>query len=64
VDLILSNQSHAAWGTALQRAGFLQSQTNFCFAASPELSKLIDPLATKIAHMHLTRGDGEGPVNL
>jgi hypothetical protein len=64
VDLILSNQSHAAWGAALQRAGFLQGRTNFHFAASPELAKLIDPLPTKMPHIHVTRGDGEGPVNL
>jgi hypothetical protein len=64
VDLIITNQSHAAWGAALRRTGFLPSRTNFQFAASPELAKLIDPLPAKMAQIHLTRGDGEGPINL
>jgi hypothetical protein len=64
VDLIVSNQSHAVWCTALQSAGFLQGPSNFRFAASRELTKLLDPLPTTMAHIHLTRGDGAGPVNL
>jgi len=64
VDLIVSNQSHAAWGAALQSAGFLQCPSNFRFAASREVAKLLDPLSTMMAHIHLTRGDGAGPVNL
>jgi hypothetical protein len=64
VDLIGSNQSHAAWGAALQNAGFLHGPSNFRFAASRELSKLLDPLPTTMAHIHLNRGDGPGPVNL
>lgn len=64
VDLIITNQSHAAWGAALRRAGFFQRPSTFLFAASRELTKLIDPFPTKLAHIHLTRGDGEGPVNL
>jgi hypothetical protein len=64
VDLIVTNQSHAAWGAALQRAGFLQGPSTFRFAASRELAKLVDPVPTKMAHIHLTRGDGDGPVNL
>jgi hypothetical protein len=64
VDLLLSNQSHAAWGGALRGAGFLEGRTNFHFAASRALSKLLEPLPGRLAQMHLTRGDGEGPVNL
>jgi len=63
-DLIVSNQSHATWCAALQSAGFLQGPSNFRFAASRELSKLLDPLPTTMAQIHLTRGDGAGPVNL
>jgi hypothetical protein len=47
VDLILSNQSHAAWCAALQSAGFLPGPFNFRFAASRELTKLLDPLPTR-----------------
>jgi hypothetical protein len=64
VDLIVSNQSYAAWGAALQSAGFVQGPSNFRFAASREVAKLLDPLPTTMAHIHLTRGDGAGPVNL
>jgi hypothetical protein len=63
VDVILSNQSYAAWGAALQSAGFLQGPSNFRFAASRELTKLLGPVPTTMAHIHLTRGDGAGPVN-
>jgi hypothetical protein len=64
VDLIVSNQSHAAWRAALQSAGFLRVPSNFRFAASPELAKLLDPLPTTMAHIHLNWGDGDGPVPL
>jgi hypothetical protein len=64
VDLIVSNQSHAAWRAALQSAGFLPGPSNFRFAASRELAKLLDPLSTTMAHIHLNWGDGDGPVPL
>jgi hypothetical protein len=51
-------------GAALQNAGFLHGPSNFRFAASRELAKLLDPLPTTMAHIHLNRGDGPGPVNL
>jgi hypothetical protein len=64
VDLIVSNQSHAAWCAALQRAGFLRGPSNFRFAASRELAKLLDPVPTTMARIHLNWGDGDGPVPL
>lgn len=64
VDLIVSNQSHAAWCAALQSAGFLRGPSNFRFAASRQLAKLLDPLPTKMARIHLNWGDGDGPVPL
>jgi hypothetical protein len=64
VDLIVSNQSHAAWCRALRSAGFFQGPSNFPFAASKELTKLIEPFPSSLAHIHLTRGDGSGPVRL
>src|SRR5260370_42324179 len=53
VDLIVSNQSHAAWCAALQSAGFLQGPSNFRFAASRELSKILDPFPTTGRHIPL-----------
>ena len=49
VELIVSNQSHAAWCEALECAGFLRGPSNFRFAASRELTKLLEPFPTKMA---------------
>jgi hypothetical protein len=64
VDIIVSNQSDAAWGAALKSAGFLQGPSNFRFAASRELAKILDPLPTTMGHIHLNWGDGDRPVTL
>jgi hypothetical protein len=64
VDLIVSNQSHLAWAAGLKAAGFLQAPSNFIFAASKELSRLLDPLASCCGRLHLNRGDGDGPIHL
>jgi hypothetical protein len=60
VDLIISNQSHAAWTSALRADGFLEGPSNYLFGASKPLSALAGPLAGS----HINRGDGDGPVNL
>lgn len=64
VDLIVSNQSHAAWKMALSDAGFLQGPSNFLFGASKELSSLLRPFQARFSQVHLTRGDGDGPIHL
>jgi hypothetical protein len=69
VDLILSYQSHTAWGVALSSAGFLKGPSlkgpsNFRFGVSKELAKALGPLTTVISQIHITRGDGDGPVRL
>ena len=64
VDLVVSNQSHAAWCLGLRDAGFLQGPSNYPFFASRELTKLLNPLQTNMAHCHFTRGDGDGPIHL
>jgi hypothetical protein len=64
VDLIVSNQSHAAWCEALISAGFLSAPTNFFFASSHALSQILSPLPQTLQQIHLNRGDGDGPVNL
>jgi hypothetical protein len=60
VDLIVTNQSHAAWRDALRAAGFLQGPSNFLFGASKALAALGVPAE----EMHINRGDGDGPVHL
>jgi hypothetical protein len=60
VDLIVSNQLHAAWVAALRGAGLRVGPSNFVFAASKKLSELI-PNGDEA---HINRGDGDGPIHL
>jgi hypothetical protein len=59
-DLILSNQSHQAWGQAFKAAGYLLGPSNFLFAASKKLTELLSPFEAVRPRMHLTRADGDG----
>ena len=58
--LAISNQSHSAWGEALRTAGFLTAASNFIFAASKNLSSLLQPFERVKQQMHFTRADGDG----
>ena len=60
VDLITSNQSHGTWRGAFRESGFLEGPSNFIFAASPKLSRLLSPFEEKKARVHFTRADGDG----
>ena len=64
VDLIVSNQSHVRWAKAFKATGFLSGPSNFIFAASKKLVNTISPFDKKLNRIHLTRGDGEGPIHL
>jgi hypothetical protein len=64
VDLIVSNQSHHAWGQALKNAGFIRGPSNFIFAAAKKLTHLLHPFELNKPRIHLNRGDGDGPINL
>ncbi len=64
VDLMISNQSHPAWGRALKKAGFAEGYSNFIFAASKHLTEVLDEIDPAGADIHLTRGDGDGPIHL
>jgi hypothetical protein len=59
VDVITSNQSHAAWVQGLKECGFLKGPSNFIFAASKKLSEMIQPFEETVAASHWTRGDGD-----
>ena len=64
VDLIVSNQSHIFWKNAFKMNSFIEGPSNFIFASSRELSnKLVEDIKLKDC-MHITRGDGDGPINL
>jgi hypothetical protein len=62
VDLIVSNQLHHAWRSALAAAGFRQAPTNFLLAMSPVLAARIEGRADQ--EIHMNRGDGDGPIHL
>jgi len=64
VDLIVSNQSHAAWRAGFRRAGFFQGPSNFLFAASPKLAECLGREGIDLDAIHVNRGDGDGPINL
>ncbi len=64
VDLIVSNQSHAAWCKALDNAGFMQGPSNFIFASSKKLTHLLGEACVNNSDIHITRGDGDGPIHL
>jgi hypothetical protein len=63
-DIIVSNQSHASWCSALKNAGFISGPSNFVFAASPGLAQLLHPFELKKSSIHINRGDGSGPLHL
>lgn len=63
-ELIVSNQLHGAWSSALQRAGYVSGPSNYVFAASPSLLKRTGPLEERWREIHINRGDGDGPINL
>jgi hypothetical protein len=64
VDLIVSNQANPAWGKAFLAAGYLAGPSNFILALSPMLAARLHPLESAREHIHMNRGDGDGPVHL
>ncbi len=64
VDLIVSNQAHTVWCQALDKAGFMQGPSNFIFASSKKLTHLLSDAGVNNSDIHMTRGDGDGPINL
>jgi hypothetical protein len=58
-DLLVSNQSHPAWISALRRQGFFRGPSNFVLALSPPLAA-----ARAAGCLHFNRADGDGPINL
>jgi hypothetical protein len=64
VDLIVTNQSHAAWGAAFDAAGYLRGPSNFVLAASQDLAKRLEACGVPPEGIYITRGDGDGPIHL
>jgi hypothetical protein len=64
VDLIVSNQSHEAWCSGLERCGFLRGPSNYLLAVSKGLSRQLSPFEQNMTQVHINRGDGDGPIHL
>ena len=64
VDIVVANHSHEIWGKAFKKLSFIQGPSNFLFAASRNLSKLVNPFELNKKQIYFMRGDGDGPINL
>ncbi len=64
VDIIVSNQLGERWRHAFARQGFLGGPSNFFLAVSAPLAQRLGSLASVAGTIHMTRGDGDGPVHL
>jgi hypothetical protein len=64
VDLIVSNQANSAWRKAFLATGYLAGPSNFILALSPLLADHLQPLEAARDHIHMNRGDGDGPIHL
>jgi hypothetical protein len=64
VDLIVSNQLHDSWVRAFRCQGYLEAPSNFIFFSSPRLTEKVAPFETSRRRIHMTRGDGDGPIHL
>jgi len=60
MDLIVTNQSYHTWCKAVRVNGFRQGPSNFIFAASKDLARLLEPFEETRQQMHFTRADGDG----
>jgi hypothetical protein len=63
-DLALVNHSHAQWVKAFEVAGFSRGPSNYLLGMSKRLADAVRSSADGEERMHITRGDGDGRVNL
>jgi hypothetical protein len=64
VDLVIGNQSHVAWREALRRRGYLAGPSNYGLAMSKGLVAALMPSDANLERIHMTRGDGDGPIHI
>jgi hypothetical protein len=64
VDLVITNQSLTAWKDAFTAAGFRSGPSRFQVAISSELTKSLSKTPVADGSIHITRGDGDGRLNL
>ena len=64
-DMIVSNQSHPAWISALRGTGFLQVPSQLAFYSSPAMQRQLagaPDQPDRLSLMHVNRGDCDGPI--
>lgn len=63
VDLTYTNQFSRDWQDALRDTGYLRGPSNYGLALAPASAAPLEPLWEVLPSIHITRGDGEGPVH-
>ncbi len=63
-ELLVTNQSHAAWMQAFRSAGYLSGPSNYILALSKPLAAAINAEPGGMANVHFTRGDSDGRIFL
>ncbi|HMF76649.1 MAG TPA: hypothetical protein VK604_13395 [Bryobacteraceae bacterium] len=63
-DLVITNQSLTEWKDAFAAAGFRSGPSRFQVAISSELTKGLSKTPVADGAVHITRGDGDGRLNL
>jgi len=63
-DLALVNHSHSQWVNAFKLAGFSRGPSNYLLGMSKRLAEAVRSSPGGEDRMHITRGDGDGRVNL
>lgn len=64
VDLIIANQLHEVWISAMRSCGFFEGPTNFFLALSPTMNHAVSTEHGGHPRIHMNRGDGDGPIHL
>jgi hypothetical protein len=64
VDVIVTNQLDRRWCQAFDHGGYLRGPSNYIFTVSPRLAERLQPFDATASRIHITRGDGDGPINL
>lgn len=63
-DIVVTNQSHSSWRQACRMAGFIEGPSNYILGASKAFTALLSECDPRGDRVHITRGDGDGPIHL
>jgi hypothetical protein len=63
-DLIVANYTHARWQARLRRLGFMNGPSNYLLAMSKPLASAIQARPGAFSRVYISRGDGDGRINL